>query len=369
MHLVANRVGLIKELGFFLGITGKDPSGDLSHILIEAVPFNTLKLTATDRHLTLRSSSKVLAVEQPGQLSVNARQLSSVVKTLTGDEITLKANAFNKLIITSAKSKISISSFDLSITCPDDPAGYLVEIPSKILLELINNTSFAAAREEDSRYFIKGVLLEIKESEIQMAATDGSKVSVGRHIVDEEFLEELKILIPQSSLGEIKKLLSKGESIQIAEDDSHVFFRCQDSILMSNKTVGKFPAYQKVLDNGKNLCTTSFKLNSVEFSEIVNSILLAAEENSHVMKITLYSGKLSAMSSDPTKGEAYNEMGVDYAGPSISMGLNAKHVREWLHTVTSSNLEFAFKDATSGILASYSTDNCQYYYVANQLRI
>ena len=72
--------------------------------------------------------------------------------------------------------------------------------------ELIDLTNYAAATDEDRPVFT-GALLEIKENEVTMVATDTHRMAVKKITIDEPATTPMRAIIPTKTLAEVSRLL------------------------------------------------------------------------------------------------------------------------------------------------------------------
>ena len=82
-----------------------------------------------------------------------------------------------------------------------------IALPAEVLAGLIDRTAFAVAQDE-SRYTLCGALLLVKPESVAMVATDGHRLPLAerRHSVP-GVNAEMRILIPNKALGELRRLL------------------------------------------------------------------------------------------------------------------------------------------------------------------
>src|SRR5580765_1421979 len=128
MELVVRKNDLLRELQFFQGIVErKNTIPILANVLIEA-DGNEVRLLATDLEVSLRSRCE-----------------ASVAK---GGSLTLP-----------------------------EPRGDGVPIGRAALREMIAKTQFAITG-EDTRYYLNGALIVIKDKQMTMVATDGHRLAL-----------------------------------------------------------------------------------------------------------------------------------------------------------------------------------------------
>jgi len=128
-----------------------------------------------------------------------------------------------------------------------------VTIPAKILSSLIAKTAFAISNEE-SRYTLNGALLLPQAGhESPWSLPTGIVWPLPRRTISLAGLtRECAPLVAEKKLLR-KCSVSRGEAgreparVEFALDDSHLFFRVGERLLISRMLTGQFPNYEAVL--------------------------------------------------------------------------------------------------------------------------
>src|SRR5579863_6243257 len=218
----------------------------LSHLLCDAKG-NSVTLTATDLELSIRTACEA-KVKKEGAGTIPAKKLLELVRLLPDGEIRFKLLENHWVQITADRKNYKMvgmakDNFPAIPTFPHPVA----KIPAKILSSLITRTAFAISSEE-SRYTLNGALLLLKPDTITMVATDGHRLAVAE--IDHKFeglSREVRPLVPKKALTEVLRLASEaGEDaeIEFALDESHLFFRAGERLLISRMLTGQFPNYE-----------------------------------------------------------------------------------------------------------------------------
>src|SRR5260370_13223106 len=111
---------------------------------------------------------------------------------------------------------------------PAFPASAAISIRAQVLRGLIARTGFAISSEE-SRYTLNAALMLLKPDTITMVATDGHRLAHCERSGEklEGVSGEMKTLVPQPAMDELKTLLDSPEEepSQLATVESTPFFR------------------------------------------------------------------------------------------------------------------------------------------------
>ena len=251
----------------------------LSHLLCE-VKGNQLTITATDLELSVRTSCDA-KVKKRGRQHHPGQEAFELVRLLPEGEIKFKLLENHWMQITSDRRTYKMVGMakDNFPAVPAFPHP-LVTIPAKILSSLIQKTAFAISMEE-SRYTLNGSLLLLKPDAMIMVATDGHRLAVAE--VDHHFeglSNEARTLVPKKAMTEILRLTAEAGDdgqIEFARDESQLFFRYGNNLLISRILTGQFQNYEAVLprDNTKTIV--------IERSELHDAVRRVASSPTSVL--------------------------------------------------------------------------------------
>ena len=370
MEFSVKKFDLLQELSLTQGVVERKTTIPiLGNILCEASG-NKLTLTATDLELSIRTSCEA-KVKKEGSGTIPAKKLLELVRLLPEGEIRFKLleNHWVQILADRKTYKMVGMAKDNFPAIPEFPHP-LVTIPAKILSSLIAKTSFAISNEE-SRYTLNGALLLLKPDTITMVATDGHRLAVAE--TDHKFAgltREVRPLVPKKALTEVQRLTAEaGEDgqIEFALDDSHLFFRAGDRLLISRMLTGQFPNYEAVLprENNKHVVIERGELN-----DAVKRVAQLADQRSHAVKLSVAREGIEISASSPEYGEAKETLEKDYQGEPLAIGFNAQYMLDFLGAAAEGPISLELKDEQSaGQMRPLAEEAYRYRYVIMPMRI
>ncbi|RZV48408.1 MAG: DNA polymerase III subunit beta, partial [Pseudomonadales bacterium] len=165
-----------------------------------------ITLTATD--LEIEMVARVAAGDsEEFQTTIPARKLLDICKALPeSSEISFTIDD-SRVSLTSARSRFSLAS----LSARDFPSLEEIEelhsfsIAQNVFKELFDKTSFAMAQ-QDVRYYLNGILMEISSEKIKLVATDGHRLALSESDLDTGIDEEKQIIIPRKAVLELSRL-------------------------------------------------------------------------------------------------------------------------------------------------------------------
>jgi len=370
MEFSVKKFDLLQELSLTQGVVERKTTIPiLGNILCEASG-NHITLTATDLELSIRTSCEA-KVKKEGAGTIPAKKLLELVRLLPEGEIRFRLleNHWVQILADRKTYKMVGMAKDNFPAIPVFPHP-IAKIPATILSSLISRTAFAISNEE-SRYTLNGALLLLKPETVTMVATDGHRLAVAE--IDHKFeglTREVRPLVPKKALVEVQRLASEaGEDaeIEFALDESHLFFRAGERLLISRMLTGQFPNYEAVLprDNNRKVVIERGELN-----DAVKRVAQLADTRSHAVKLSVSTEGIEISASSPEYGEAKETIEKEYKGDPLAIGFNAQYMIDFLAAAPEGPISLELKDEQSaGQMRPLADEAYRYRYVIMPMRI
>jgi DNA polymerase-3 subunit beta len=309
-------------------------------------------------------------VESEGAVTIHARRLHDIVRSLPDADIKVAVQKGNRVQIKCANAEFKIAGQGIEDypTLKEYDFKGSIAIPLDFFRGMIERVIFAITQ-DDPRYAIYGALMVIRKGNIEMVATDGHRLAYIKREADVAPREEIKVIVPSKTLAEIIKLEPGPEGeIRIGVKDNHIFFKSGLRILQSSLFDGTFPNYEKVMPpaNDKILkCETDGLLAALRRVSILST------ERAKSVKMSIKDGKMVVSTSNPEFGEAEETVELDgYKGKEIEIGFNARYLIDFLQAVGAEQVQLELKDGeTQGLLRPAGADGMDYRYVIMPMRI
>ncbi|HXP80167.1 MAG TPA: DNA polymerase III subunit beta [Verrucomicrobiae bacterium] len=370
MEFSVKKFDLLNELSLTQGVVERKTTIPILGNLLCEASGNRITLTATDLELSIRTSCEA-KVKKEGAGTIPAKKLLELVRLLPEGEIRFKLleNHWVQILADRKTYKMVGMAKDNFPAIPAFPHP-IAKIPAVILSSLIARTAFAISNEE-SRYTLNGALLLLKPEMVTMVATDGHRLAVAE--IDHKFeglTREVRPLVPKKALTEVQRLASEaGEDaeIEFALDESHLFFRAGERLLISRMLTGQFPNYEAVLprDNNRKVVIERGELN-----DAVKRVAQLADTRSHAVKLSVSTEGIEISASSPEYGEAKETIEKEYKGEPIAIGFNAQYMIDFLAAAPEGPISLELKDEQSaGQMRPLADEAYRYRYVIMPMRI
>ncbi|MEK7598122.1 MAG: DNA polymerase III subunit beta [Patescibacteria group bacterium] len=334
----------------------------LNNILFETEK-GGLKLSATNLEMgvEVRIGAKI---EKEGKISIPARLLSNFINTLPAksaeENIFLETND-QGLKIKSGATRATIKGLPATEfpLIPRKTAEFLLKLPGTTLkntiLQVINCAAINETRQE-----LTGVNLFLTEEELFFAATDSFRLAEKRLKISNEntapedykkFIEKKNnIIIPANTLIELSRIISNNEegAVNIAIEDSQIFFEVNGTNIISRLINGKYPEY-------KNIIPKEFKTRGVIEKEMFQgavkmaSFFSAGKANELTLKIDPQKKNNTIEARSTEVGENTSELELEVTGQLQEVIFNARYLLDGINTISTSKVAILINSSTAPV--------------------
>ncbi len=370
MNIFVEKSLFADELRLFQGIFEKKSLMDiLQNIKITANEEGKLELVATDLEIGL-CSTITADVKEPGTFTVNGKDLYELISRMPEGLVEISENNDLQVIITNEKKTSKYKLLGLqSSDYPQLPAADFstsIKIFMKKFASIINKSYYIISPE--MKFNLGGALLSISENKLEMAATDGHRLAYLFYTHEDYTAEPLEFIVSRKTLLELVKIAEEGE-MEFSYDKNNLFFKYHNRILSSRIIDQKFPNYKAVVPE-----KTEFKaiLNTEELLQTLRRVLIFKTRNNGV-SFDFSDNKLILERTTPEKGEAHEELDIQYAHPSINVAFNGNFIIDFLTHIECKEVEIAMNDGESSFvfkpLPDTEEEDVDFIYVVMPLNI
>ncbi len=366
MQIKINREILLKPLTSVTGIVERRHTLPiLSNLLLEAKN-NNIQLTATDleMQISLNIESKF-----SGELSttISAKKLLDICRALPeAVDIDMVSND-SRITVKAGKSRFNLQTLpaaDYPIMTKAAGDSTNIQISQLALKKLLKQVEFAMAQ-QDIRYYLNGLLLEVNENKLNIVGTDGHRLSFTSTTLNKSY-DKTDVILPRKTVIELIKLLNDSEEeVNIDFNAGQINFAFSDIKLISKVIDGKFPDYHRVIPTGHQ---NTFSVNRLTMLTAMQRASILSNEKYRGIRMVLSNNNLKLISTNTEQEEAEEELEIDYAKDGIDIGFNVTYLIDVLNNVNDENINFSFADANSSCLITVPNDE-NYKYVVMPMRI
>lgn len=349
MHFVIAREKLLKPLQLVSGVVERRQTLPVLSNVLLVLHDSELSLTGTDLEVELIGRVTVDQAKKPGAVTVPARKLLDICKSL-GDDAEIEVSlSESKLTLKAGRSRFTLTTLPASEfpSVDDEPDTFSLSLSQRKLRELLDSTSFAMAQ-QDVRYYLNGMLFEVAPTYLRVVATDGHRLAMETLNLDNSIDDIQQLILPRKGIMELARLLvDEDDPITLTFGQNHIRAQVQAFTFTSKLVDGKFPDYNRVLPKGGNKVLVG---SCQELRNAFSRASILSNEKYRGVRVMLSNGELKILANNPEQEEAEEVVSVDYAGDPLEIGFNVSYLIDVLSTLTSTNARITLSDPNSSAL-------------------
>ena len=366
MQFSIQREALLRPLQQVVGVVERRQTLPVLANLLVKVGEGRLSLTGTDLEVEMVASSDAEKLVD-GEITIPARKLFDIVRALPdGARIDLKLNG-DRVALTAGRSRFTLTTLPAS-EFPTVDAIELVEkvsLPEEVLRDLMERTAFAMAN-QDVRYYLNGMLLDLQEHTLRCVATDGHRLAMKETQLQSSVSTRRQIIIPRKGVNELIGLLEPGDGqVELEFGRNHLRVRRGNVVFTSKLIDGRFPDYEAVIPLGAD--KTAMLDREVLRGALQRAAILSNEKYRGV-RLELSPGKLRIVAHNPEQEEAVEEVEAETHVDDLAVGFNVGYLLDALAAIRGDKARLSLRDAQSSCLVQ-EEDNEHTRHVIMPLRL
>jgi len=340
MDILISQTSLLSAISVAQSVADKRSSLQpiLANVLLRASKGGKLTVSATDMAICI-TEEVPCEVTKPGAITIGARYLHNVVRTLPASAMLNLVALENHWLAVRYGRKSEFKMMGQADTDYPELAAptkgqAMHKMDAAAFAELIDKTAFAISMDE-SRTNLNGALLESNGSTATMVSTDGHRLTKMSIPLAGGPALMRPVIIPRKGMLEIKRILdrTKGE-VSVAVDGQHIHIKAGAITLSVKLNNVVFPPYEQVIPKtdlgGKTRRVTA---DRVELLDVLRRAEVMAPEKTATVKLQLSGPTFSVTADNPDMGVAQQEIEVKYTGADLVAGFNASYMIEVLAAI------------------------------------
>lgn len=369
MKIRIPRETLLKPLQAVINVVERRQTMPILSNVHLSVKNKKLVLTATDLEVELRASADLeKATSESLEITVPGRKLMDICRSLPEQASIDLSLDKDKITLRSAGSRFSLSTLPAAdfplIEENEGTAEFAIEPQN--LRYLTQRTHFAMAQ-QDVRYYLNGMLLEVSEGSIKTVATDGHRLalnSINTSTINNAFLQ---VILPRKGVLELMRLLPENEGeVSVQVSNNHLRVMGSDFTFTSKLVDGRFPDYEKVLPKGGN---KEIVIDRETLKQALLRASILSNEKFRGVRLQLQSGLMRVLANNPEHEEAEEEIPLNYKQENMEIAFNVTYLLDVLNTVITPMVKMIFSDANSSILVQEHESNNNSLFVVMPLML
>ena len=337
----------------------------LKGILMTATTDNKLKLTASNLDLSIEKTIDVFVEEEGSIVISDSKFFIDLIRKLPKQQINIEVSENDNILIKTLTTEVrcvSQSADEFPNTGELENIKAQLSFNKNLLKDMIRKTQFCASIDE-TKGIIVGILMELEENSLNMAALDGFRMAVTRENMLNERNE--KIIISAKIMNEISKILTEA-SDETDENVNLVLGEKKAALLLSGTKVimrlleGEFINYKDILPKDSSTVVKINKENLIE--SIERASLLAKEGRNNLIRVSI-NENLMNISSASEEGSVKEDIIMEKTGNDLEIGFNSKYIMDALKAIDDEEIKIEFNSAVKPCLIKPLEGNAYEYLV------
>ncbi|MGC9421353.1 DNA polymerase III subunit beta [Vibrio sp.] len=361
MKFTIERSHFIKSLQQVSGTLGGRATLPILGNLLLSVDNDQLSMTATDLEVELISRVSLEGDFEAGSITVPARKFLDICRGLPDDAIITVLLEGDRVLVRSGRSRFSLATLPASDfpNIEDWQSEVEITLTQAELRGLVDKTQFSMAN-QDVRYYLNGMLLEIDGQTFRSVATDGHRMAVSQTTLAQEFANK-QIIVPRKGILELVKLLdAPDQPVVLQIGASNLRAEVNNFVFTSKLVDGRFPDYRRVLPQNTN---KTLLAGCDELRQAFSRAAILSNEKFRGVRVNLADQQMRITANNPEQEEAEEMLDVDFTGDAIEIGFNVSYVLDVLNTLRCQQVRISMSDANASALIENVDDDSAMYVV------
>lgn len=367
MKFTVSRDDLLTPLNLVAGVVERRQTLPILSNVLLVLEGEHLSLTGTDLEVELIGRVKLSKAGENGELTVPARKLVDICKSLPeGSEIQFAAED-GKVTVRSGRSRFTLSTLPArEFPSVEDGLGtHQFNLKQGQLRRLIDRTGFAMAQ-QDVRYYLNGMLWELKSGHLRVVATDGHRLAMCTLPSSLESDSDVQVILPRKGVLELARLLMDEDAeIGIVIGSNHLRATTEHFTFTSKLVDGKFPDYERVLPRAADKIVVGSRL---ELRQAFTRTAILSNEKYRGVRLKLATDNLEIVANNPEQEQAEEVVPVNYQGDGVEIGFNVSYLLDVLGVLSGEQVKLSLSDPNSSALLE-ETEGDDSLYVVMPMRL
>jgi DNA polymerase-3 subunit beta len=348
MRFSIQREAFLKRLQYVVGVVERRQTLPVLANLLVVVDAQGVALTGTD--LEVEMIARLPAEDlDAGEITIPARKLFDICRALPdGSRIKLEQNG-ERVTLTAGRSRFTLATLPATEFPTIDRIEVVerVELPEAGLKELMERTSFAMAN-QDVRYYLNGMLLDLREQALRCVATDGHRLALAEAGVATKIASPRQVIVPRKGIVELQGLFESGDgSVELEFARNHLRVRRGEVTFTSKLIDGRFPDYEAVIPIGAD---KEVRVQRDELRAALQRAAILSNEKYRGVKLEVGPNRLRIVAHNPEQEEAVEEVEARTGVSELAVGFNVNYLLDALGALAGDEVLLCLRDGQSSCL-------------------
>ncbi|MEM9103913.1 MAG: DNA polymerase III subunit beta [Pseudomonadota bacterium] len=334
----------------------------LSNVLL-SVDKNKLNVTATDSEIQLTAVKQLEGKIDLLPITVPGKKFMDIVANLHENADIFFENRENRLFLTSEKSRFTL------LTLPAEEFPNLSEegfdqsfsLTQSELRKLLAMTHFSMAN-QDVRYYLNGMLLEINENGTTAVSTDGHRLALAsnKNCCSNK---AHRIILPRKAVLELIRLLNNDDTpVSMKINANMMLVQTKDFTFMSKLIQGNYPDYNRLIPKVNDKL---IEIDRVKLKQALSRVAILSNQKVKGVRLQFKDNILKIEANNAEQENAEEEIDIHYNDEAIEFGFNVTYLLDIIANMPAENdkIRIAAKNSNSSVTFEPIKENDVLYLV------
>lgn len=346
MRFSIQREALLRPIQQVVGVVERRQTLPVLGNFLIRVSENNVTITGADLEV------EMVAVAQAddlvsGEITVPARKLADICRALPDGCLVKVEQAGDRVTVSAGHSRFTLAT----LPAQEFPVIESIELVDRITLsesafkQLLDRTAFAMAN-QDVRYYLNGLLLDLDGETLRGVATDGHRLALAETGLSAPAEGgRRQVIVPRKGVLELQGLFDAGDGeIELEFARNHLRVR-RDQVTFTSKLIdGRFPDYEAVIPIGAD---QQVKISRDDFRVALQRAAILSNEKYRGVKLEVAPDLLRIVAHNPEQEEAVEEVEASTTVTDLSVGFNVNYLLDALNALDGEEILLCLRDANS----------------------
>ncbi len=299
-----------------------------------------LEVQASDSELTIKTTinaKDIINIETEGRAVLQSRCLLEIIRKMPNEIINFEITENNNIKIYSDINEYIIECYNIgeypNITL--ERSQNLIHLSSKLLKEMLNQTSYAMSLQE-VRPLLTGLNLKINGDILECTATDSYRLAKKTVKLDTPIQNSINIVIPGKSVNELVYILKDEGDVVIDLFKNKVLFTYNNILFQTALLNGTYPDTSNYIPKDFSYM---INLNLKEYYSAIDrasTIMISKDKN--IIKMIIDNKKMTLYGSS-SDSKSKEELVIDCNNKEkLEISYSSKYMLDALKVLDSENI-------------------------------
>lgn len=328
----------------------------LTNFLIEAKK-GILSIKATDLEIGINVNIPA-KIEEEGVAAIPAKTFSELINVIPSGKITLTLKKEGlELVGEKIRTLFQTSSPEDFPKLYEDMGKKIITIKKELVNKEFPKIVFAASQDV-ARPALSGVLIREQGGIFLMVATDGYRLSLKKHTLEnrEKSEEDISLLVPSRVIKEIILMEKEEDEIRVyaSRQSNQIIILESEKTLVGRLIEAEFPAFEKIIPLK---FSTKIVFDKEDLQKAIKTCYIFAREAANIVKFSIKKDRVIVSSTTPSLGESTVEIDTKTIGEENEIAFNGRYLLDLFSNVDEETMSFEMNGSLNPGVFKLEKDN------------